>query len=150
MAAGTTIKGEDGIIKIGGTLEIPMLTGWEFSAAAEITALDTRVMKSNNDGGSGAAGGFAKQSLGTKSASFTATHQWQVAEDAGAQGLLRTDDVGASVTFDLYPRLATSTNRKISGTAYISAVGVASEVAGVITQTNTFVVDGQWTDTEIA
>lgn len=150
MAAGSTIKGEDGIIKIGGTLEIPMLTGWEFSAQADISALDTRVMKSNNDGGSGAAGGFAAQSLGTKSATFTATHQWQEDDDAGAQALLRTDDVGKTTTFDLYPRLTTSGKRKISGTAYISAVGVASEVAGVITQTNTFVVDGAWTDTEIA
>lgn len=150
MAAGTTIKGEDGIIKIGGTLEIPMLTSWEFNAQADITALDTRVMKSNNDGGSGAAGGFAKQSLGTKSASFTATFQWQKDDTAGAQALLRTSDVGASVSFDLYPHLATSTNRKISGTAYLASVGVASEVAGVITQTSAFTVDGEWTDTEIA
>lgn len=150
MSAGATIKGEDGIIKIGGTLEIPMLTGWEFSASAEINALDTRVMKSNNDGGSGAAGGFAKQSLGNKSATFTATHQWQVDDDAGAQALLRTADVGNLVSFDLYPNLTTSGKRKISGNAYISAVGVASEVAGVITQTNSFTVDGEWTDTEIA
>jgi hypothetical protein len=150
MPAGATIKGEDGIIKIGGTLEIPMLTGWEFSAQADISALDTRVMKSNNDGGSGAAGGFAAQSLGTKSANFTATHQWQEDGDVGAQELLRTDDVGKSVTFDLYPRLTTSGKRKISGTALIASVGVASEVAGVITQTNSFTVDGVWTDTEIS
>jgi hypothetical protein len=150
MAAGTTIKGEDGIIKLGGTLEIPMLTGWEFSAQADITALDTRVMKSNSDGGSGAAGGFAKQSLGTKSASFTATFQWQTADDAGAMALLRTDDVGKTTSFDLFPNLATTGKRKISGTAYISSVGVASEVAGVITQTSTFVVDGEWTDTAVA
>lgn len=150
MAAGTTIKGEDGIIKIGGTLEIPMLTSWEFSAQADISAIDTRVMKSNNDGGSGAAGGFAAQSVGTKSATFTATHQWQEDGDAGAQELLRTDDVGKSASFDLYPRLTTSGKRKISGTALIVSVGIASEVAGVITQTNSFTCDGTWTDTEIA
>jgi hypothetical protein len=150
MAAGTTIKGEDGIIKIGGTNEIPMLTSWEFTASAEIAALDTRVMKSNNDGGSGAAGGFAKKSLGTKSASFTATFQWQENDAAGAMADLRVTDVGASVTFDLYPNLATSGKRKISGTAYIANIGVASEVAGVITQTVTFEVDGEWTETAVA
>lgn len=150
MPAGATIKGEDGIIKIGGTLEIPMLTGWEFSAQADISALDTRVMKSNSDGGSGATGGYAVQSVGSKSASFTATHQWQEDGTAGAQDLLRTDDVGKSVSFDLYPRLTTTGKRKISGTAIIASVGVAAEVAGVITQTNTFTVDGIWTDTAIA
>lgn len=150
MPAGATIKGEDGIIKLGGTLEIPMLTGWEFSAQADISALDTRVMKSNSDGGSGATGGYAVQSVGSKSASFTATHQWQEDGTAGAQDLLRTDDVGKSVSFDLYPRLATTGKRKISGTALIASVGIASEVAGVITQTNTFTVDGIWTDTAIA
>lgn len=150
MAAGTTIKGEDGVIKIGGTLEIGMLTGWEFSAQADISALDTRVMKSNADGGSGASGGFAKQSLGTKSASFTATSQWQEADDVGASALLRTDDVGKTATFDLFPNNTTSGKRKISGTAYIASVGVASEVAGVITQTSTFIVDGTWTDTAVA
>lgn len=150
MPAGATIKGEDGIIKLGGTLEIPMLTGWEFSAQADISALDTRVMKSNSDGGSGATGGYAVQSVGSKSASFTATHQWQEDGTAGAQDLLRTDDVGKSVSFDLYPRLTTTGKRKISGTAIIASVGVAAEVAGVITQTNTFTVDGIWTDTAIA
>lgn len=150
MAAGTTIKGEDGIIKIGGTEEIGMLTGWEFSAQADISALDTRVMKSNNDGGSGAAGGFAKQSLGTKSASFTATHQWQESDTVGAAALLRTDDVGKTVTFDLFPNTTATGKRKISGTALIASVGVASEVAGVITQTSTFTVDGTWTDSAVS
>lgn len=150
MAAGTTIKGEDGILKIGGTEEIPMLTGWEFSATADITALDTRVMKSNNDGGSGAAGGFAKQSLGSKSASFTATHQWQESDTAGAQALIRTDDVGKAVSFALYPNTSGTGKRVLSGTALISSVGVASEVAGVITQTTAYVVDGVWTDIPVA
>ena len=54
------------------------------------------------------------------------------------------------MSFDLYPRLTTTGKRKISGTALIASVGIASEVAGVITQTNTFTVDGTWTDTSIA
>lgn len=150
MAAGTTIKGEDGVIKIGGTNEIPMLTGWEFSASADIATLDTRVMKSNSDGGSGAAGGYAKKSLGTKSATLSATFQWQENDAAGAMTDLRTTDVGNSVTFDLYPNNTTTGKRKISGTAYIAGVSIPSEVAGVITQTVTFEVDGAWTDTAVA
>lgn len=150
MAAGTTIKGEDGVIKIGGASEIPMLTEWEFNAQAEINSLPTRVMKSNSDGGSSAAGGHAKQSLGNKSANFSATFQWQENDAAGCMAELRTTDIGKIVTFELFPNNTTSGKRKLAGNAYIASVGIASNVEGVITQTNQFTVDGEWTDGAVA
>lgn len=150
MAAGETIKGEDGVIKIGGSTEIAMLQSWEFSSQADVQTLDTRVMKSNADGGSAAAGGYAKKTAGNKSATFTATHQWQKNDAAGAAALLRTNDVGTTVTFELFPHLITSGNRKVSGNAIIASVGVASEVNGVVTQTTAYEVDGEWADAEIA
>jgi hypothetical protein len=150
MAAGSTIKGEDGIIKIGGANEIPMLTDWEFNSTADINALPTKVMKSNNDGGSGAAGGFAKQTAGTKSANFSATFQWQENDAAGCMSELRTNDVGKSVTFELYPNGNSAGKRKLSGNALIASVGVAANVDGVITQTAQFTVDGEWDDAAVA
>lgn len=150
MSAGATIQGEDGIIKVGGVSEIPMLTDWEFTATASLNTLQTRVMKSNNDGGSGAAGGFDKVSSGNKGATFSATSQWQENDAAGCAAELRTTDVGKLVTFELYPNNTGSGKRKLAGNARIASVGIASNVDGVITQTTQFSVDGEWTDLPIA
>lgn len=150
MSAGSTISGQDGIIKLNGTSEIPMLTGWSFSATAAINTMSTKVMKSNNDGGSTAAGGFVKKTVGDKSATFDATFQWQKDDTAGAAGILRTDDVGTLVTFSLYPNLSTSGSRVISGSALVATVSPSAEVEGVVTQSVSFEVDGAWSDGVVA
>ncbi|MDB6079756.1 MAG: hypothetical protein JWO82_3503 [Akkermansiaceae bacterium] len=150
MAAGTTISGQDGVIKLGGASEVPMLTDWAFDAKSDIKTLDTRVMKSNADGGSAAAGGFDKKTLGSRGASFNFTHQWQENDAAGAMALIRTTAVGSMLTFELYPNNTTSGKRKLAGSAYISAVGDSATVDGVVTQKVSCEVDGAWTDTALA
>ena len=146
MSQGTTISGVDGIIRLGATEEIPCLKSWNFNSTSAIETQDTKCMKSNNDGGSTANGGFAKKTPGNKSATFDATFQWQEDEDAGAMGQLRTTAVGTIVTFSLFPHLATAGKRVISGTAIIASISIPSEVSGVITQTVNFEVDGEWDD----
>lgn len=150
MPAGTQITGVDGVIKIGATNEIPCLKSWTFSAQSAIETVDTKCMKSNNDGGSSAAGGFAKKVAGTKSANLEASFAWQESDTVGAQGDLRTTDVGKTVAFDLYPNDTIAGKRVISGNAIIASVGIPSEVNGVIQQNVTFEVDGEWTDDVVA
>jgi hypothetical protein len=150
MSAGATISGQDGIIKINGATEIGMLTGWTYATKADIKALDTRVMLSNGDGGSSATGGWDKQVVGAKSATLEITQQWQETDITAATAALRTDQVGALVTFSLFPNKNVSGKRVIAGNARISSISVPSTVDGVVTQTTSLVVDGQPTDTPVA
>lgn len=150
MSNGTTISGQDGIIKLGGTAELPMLTDWSFTAKSDLKTLDTRVMRSNGDGGSTNNGGYDKIVPGAKGATFDATIQWQESDAAGAMSQVRTTSVGSLVTFALYPNNSTSGKRVISGSAYISEVSPTATVDGVITQKVSFTVDGQWSDTVVA
>lgn len=141
MPAGERIKGSEGIIELSDgvtTEEIPNLTEWTLNTQANLNEQEASFMLSNGDGGAAAGGQWSTKTLTSKSFSFTTNHRWQEDQTVGTTGIADVTDIGAEVTFKLYPNGNASGQVEYSGTALIQSVSVPSQADEEMTQEITF------------
>ena len=140
MAAGSKIRGTDGVIRVtrnGTTEEIPMLSSWTLETAANINEDDTAVMLSNDDGGSSAPT-WTDSTVSTKNWSLSAEHYWQEDDQVGSTGLYDATEVGIQLDIVLFPNGRTTGSVQYSGKVYLESVSTPSESSGFVTQSVSF------------
>lgn len=145
--ASEIITGEDGVImlkEVGGADigEIPQLTNWTLSATVSISERATKVMLSNDDGGSTSGGGWVDNRVESKAWTVQATFFWQSDQAIPAAVELDPSNIGDSVDVELFPNNDTTGSRRYTGSAIIQNVNVTADVNGDITCTADLKGDG--------
>lgn len=145
MPAGEIIRGIDGVVRLtsgGVTEEIPCLTSWTIEASADVNQESNTCMASNGDGGAAAGGAWANAFTDGRSFSLSTEHFWQREQTAGTTSIADVTNVGDTVTFSVAPTGNLGTIF-YSGTAIIESVSVPSEAKGRITQSISYIGDGE-------
>lgn len=145
MPAGEIIRGIDGVVRLtsgGVSEEIPCLTSWTIEASADVNQESNTCMASNGDGGAAAGGAWANSFTDGRSFSLSTEHFWQRDQTAGTTAIADATNVGDTVTFTVFPEGPTGPV-SYTGVAIIESVSVPSEAKGRITQSISYIGNGE-------
>jgi hypothetical protein len=120
-----THHGKEGVVKIGSNSAAEIV---DFNLDENAAVVDDSAKGDDWD----------SHLVGRNSWSGSATAHWDPSDTNGQEALT----VGASVSLVLYPSGATTGDRKASGTATVTRVGVSSPLEGVVQRTFDFQGNG--------
>lgn len=155
MANGQKIRGKGGILELtsaDGTIveELACMTSWTLDTSANVFTDDSVCMISNGDGGADSGADWDTSELNSKAFSLSAEQFFQEAVDAGASALVDVTNVGAILTFKLYPNTKDSGKVVYSGSVLLESGSVPSESTSNITQSISFKGNGALTKELVA
>lgn len=150
MANGQKIRGKGGILELtsaDGLIveELACMTSWTLDTSSNVFTDDSTCMISNGDGGADGNVSWDTVELNSKAFSLSAEQFFQEAIDAGAAALVDITNVGAKMTFKLYPNTKEVGKVVYSGAVLLETGSVPSETTSNITQSISFKGDGALT-----